>query len=90
MLAAAGWRLACKRPAWLRLFAAPPAATCMRADPAPLRPLPCPQHLGVNVDTLLLCQPDSGEMALEVADSLIRWEAGRVCVPVRVCASVCV
>jgi hypothetical protein len=31
------------------------------------------QHLGVNVDTLLLCQPDSGEMALEVADSLIRW-----------------
>jgi RecA/RadA recombinase len=34
----------------------------------------CPlQHLGVDVDTLLLCQPDSGEMALEVADSLIRW-----------------
>lgn len=30
------------------------------------------QHLGVDVDTLLLCQPDSGEMALEVADSLIR------------------
>ncbi len=34
--------------------------------------LPLLQHLGVNVDTLLLCQPDSGEMALEVADSLIR------------------
>ena len=30
------------------------------------------QHLGVDVDKLLLCQPDSGEMALEVADSLIR------------------
>lgn len=35
--------------------------------------IPIPQHLGVDVDTLLLCQPDSGEMALEVADSLIRW-----------------
>lgn len=33
------------------------------------------KHLGVNVDTLLLCQPDSGEMALEVADSLIRSSA---------------
>ncbi|KAL4433920.1 hypothetical protein ABPG75_000361 [Micractinium tetrahymenae] len=33
------------------------------------------KHLGVDVDKLLLCQPDSGEMALEVADSLIRSSA---------------
>lgn len=37
------------------------------------------QHLGVDVDKLLLCQPDSGEMALEVADTLIRCGVG-VCV----------
>ena len=30
------------------------------------------QQLGVNVDTLLISQPDSGEQALEVADHLIR------------------
>lgn len=33
------------------------------------------KHLGLDVDKLLLCQPDSGEMALEVADSLIRSAA---------------
>lgn len=30
------------------------------------------KHLGVNVDTLLISQPDNGEQALEIADSLIR------------------
>src|SRR5574344_521792 len=30
------------------------------------------KNLGVNVDTLLISQPDNGEQALEVADSLIR------------------
>ena len=33
------------------------------------------KHLGVDIDTLYLCQPDSGEMALEVADQLIRSSA---------------
>lgn len=33
------------------------------------------KRLGVNVDALYLCQPDSGEMALEVADQLIRSSA---------------
>lgn len=30
------------------------------------------KNLGVNVDTLLISQPDNGEQALEIADSLIR------------------
>jgi len=30
------------------------------------------KNLGVNVDTLLISQPDSGEQALEIADNLIR------------------
>lgn len=30
------------------------------------------KNLGVNVDTLLISQPDCGEQALEIADSLIR------------------
>ncbi len=30
------------------------------------------KKLGVNVDTLLISQPDSGEQALEIADNLIR------------------
>ena len=30
------------------------------------------KKLGVNVDTLLISQPDNGEQALEIADSLIR------------------
>ena len=29
-------------------------------------------HLGVNLDTLLISQPDNGEQALEIADNLIR------------------
>lgn len=33
------------------------------------------KHLGVDVDSLYLCQPDSGEMGLEVADQLIRSSA---------------
>lgn len=33
------------------------------------------KHLGVDIDSLYLCQPDSGEMALEVADQLIRSSA---------------
>jgi len=31
--------------------------------------------LGVNVDKLLVCQPESGEMALEVVDQLVRSSA---------------
>ncbi len=33
--------------------------------------------LGVNVDDLLLSQPDTGEQALEIADMLVRSERGR-------------
>ena len=31
-----------------------------------------PQNLGVNVDELLISQPDTGEQALEIADMLVR------------------
>ncbi|MFS6554107.1 DNA recombination/repair protein RecA, partial [Parabacteroides distasonis] len=30
------------------------------------------EHLGVNVDELLVSQPDSGEQALEIAEKLVR------------------
>ena len=30
------------------------------------------ENLGVNIDELLLSQPDSGEQALEIADTLVR------------------
>ncbi|KAK3258960.1 hypothetical protein CYMTET_32019, partial [Cymbomonas tetramitiformis] len=30
------------------------------------------ESLGVNVDDLIMCQPDNGEMALEVVDQLVR------------------
>ena len=33
------------------------------------------EHLGVNVDDLLISQPDNGEQALEIADHLIRSSA---------------
>ena len=33
------------------------------------------QALGVNLETLLISQPDNGEQALEIADSLIRSSA---------------
>ncbi len=33
------------------------------------------RNLGVNVDELLLTQPDSGEMALDVVDQLVRSNA---------------
>ena len=33
------------------------------------------KHLGLDVKALYLCQPDTGEMALEVADQLIRSSA---------------
>ncbi len=33
------------------------------------------QNLGVDVDNLLISQPDNGEQALEIADSLIRSSA---------------
>ncbi len=33
------------------------------------------QHLGVDVDNLLISQPDNGEQALEIADQLIRSAA---------------
>ena len=32
-------------------------------------------HLGVNIDELLLSQPDTGEQALEICDALVRSEA---------------
>lgn len=55
--------------------AVPLAVTCQLCAAVwhrPAVPRPRLQRLGVDVDKLLLCQPDSGEMALEVADSLIR------------------
>ena len=30
------------------------------------------QRAGVDIDNLIMCQPDSGEMALEVVDQLVR------------------
>ena len=30
------------------------------------------QNLGVNIDELIISQPDNGEQALEIADNLIR------------------
>jgi hypothetical protein len=33
------------------------------------------RHLGVNIDDLLVSQPDSGEMALDVVDQLVRSSA---------------
>jgi len=33
------------------------------------------QNLGVNIDDLFVCQPDSGEMALDVVDHLVRSSA---------------
>lgn len=31
-----------------------------------------PQRAGVDIERLIMCQPDSGEMALEVVDNLVR------------------
>jgi recombination protein RecA len=31
------------------------------------------RKLGVDVDNLLISQPDAGEQALEIADTLVRW-----------------
>lgn len=64
-LATPGCRGPSNFPSSIGLFSNP------TPHPTPPRPV-LPQHLGVDVDKLLLCQPDSGEMALEVADSLIR------------------
>jgi len=33
------------------------------------------RNLGVKVDDLLICQPDSGEMALDIVDQLVRSSA---------------
>lgn len=33
------------------------------------------RNLGVNIDDLFVCQPDSGEMALDVVDQLVRSSA---------------
>jgi recombination protein RecA len=35
--------------------------------------------LGVDVENLLVSQPDTGEMALEIVDQLVRSAAGRHC-----------
>lgn len=35
------------------------------------------QKLGVNIDELLLSQPDTGEQALEIAEALVRSGAGK-------------
>ena len=33
------------------------------------------QRLGLNVDDVIVCQPETGEMALEVVDTLVRSSA---------------
>ena len=33
------------------------------------------QRAGVDIDNMIMCQPDSGEMALEVVDQLVRSSA---------------
>ena len=33
------------------------------------------QRMGLDVDNIILCQPDNGEMALEVVDQLVRSSA---------------
>ena len=46
----------------------------------------CPQHClklcaallqraGLDIEKLLMCQPDSGEMALEIVDQMVRSQA---------------
>ena len=37
-------------------------------------------HLGVNIDELLLSQPDTGEQALEICDALVKSEAVNIIV----------
>ena len=37
--------------------------------------LPPMQRMGLDVDNIILCQPDNGEMALEVVDQLVRSSA---------------
>ena len=41
------------------------------------------RKLGVNVDELLVSQPDHGEQALEIADTLVRSSAKEASYPVR-------
>ncbi len=36
---------------------------------------PYAKNIGVNVDELLVSQPDSGEMALDIVDQLVRSSA---------------
>jgi len=38
------------------------------------------KKLGVNLEDLLISQPDTGEQALEIADTLVRWGAGDILV----------
>lgn len=41
--------------------------------PLPCRPvLCCLQRVGINIDDLLVCQPDYGEQAFNVMDDLVR------------------
>ena len=40
-----------------------------------LSDLPPMQRMGLDVDNIILCQPDNGEMALEVVDQLVRSSA---------------
>jgi recombination protein RecA len=47
--------------------AAPP-----RSSTPSTRSTPMPRRLGVNVEELLVSQPDTGEQALEITDMLVR------------------
>ena len=45
------------------------------------------KNIGVNIDELLLSQPDTGEQALEIADALVRTGAVEILVVDSVAAS---
>ena len=47
----------------------------VRRRRARARSRPTPQKLGVNIDELLVSQPDTGEQALEITDMLVRSSA---------------
>ena len=61
-------------PADCRPITSAPAALPLRRRRACPRP-PYAEKLGVNVDDLLVSQPDTGEQALEIADVLVRSNA---------------
>jgi recombination protein RecA len=57
-------------------------STCVHSNSVVVSDLYCTceqaRKIGVKIDELLVCQPDSGEQALEIADTLVQ---GTTCAP---------